>query len=366
MEETKVIYYIDDEDTPYMMKIMESPSKVTLKDFKAQLNRPYKKFYFRSTDDDIGTVKEEIANDDMSLPNVNGRVVCWVVTGEQGSQSGSDTGGSKEKLDSTKERDGDDVSLVSRSSRRYKPHRHHHRSHGHLRQRRRHRVGNAGDESAMSGTDFDTQTEFTSASYATTDLESVADTSDTVSRVSASTLTSLQPRRKVLTKHRPKRSMSMSTMTATSVTSASMQIVQVTLNMDTVNFLGISIVGQTSEDGGGGIFVGSVMKGGAVAADGRIEPGDMLLEVNEISFENMSNDDAVKALREIVQQPGPITLTVAKCWEPEPVVPHFEPRMEPIRPIDPSAWVQQTNQMHGLSSFCLSLSIPSHSLLCDS
>ena len=56
MEETKVIYYIDDEDTPYMMKIMESPSKVTLKDFKAQLNRPYKKFYFRSTDDDIGWV----------------------------------------------------------------------------------------------------------------------------------------------------------------------------------------------------------------------------------------------------------------------------------------------------------------------
>ena len=33
------------------------------------------------------------------------------------------------------------------------------------------------------------------------------------------------------------------------------------LSTDTVNFLGISIVGQTSEDGAGGIFVGSVMKG---------------------------------------------------------------------------------------------------------
>ena len=43
---------------------------------------------------------------------------------------------------------------------------------------------------------------------------------------------------------------------------------------------------------------------GAVAADGRIEPGDMLLEVNDISFENMSNDDAVRTLREIVQHPG--------------------------------------------------------------
>ena len=43
---------------------------------------------------------------------------------------------------------------------------------------------------------------------------------------------------------------------------------------------------------------------GAVAADGRIEPGDMLLEVNDICFESMSNDDAVRTLREIVQHPG--------------------------------------------------------------
>ena len=38
------------------------------------------------------------------------------------------------------------------------------------------------------------------------------------------------------------------------------------------------------------------MKGGAVALDGRIEPGDMILQVNDRSFENMSNDDAVRAL----------------------------------------------------------------------
>jgi len=43
---------------------------------------------------------------------------------------------------------------------------------------------------------------------------------------------------------------------------------------------------------------------GAVAADGRIEPGDMLLEVNEVNFENMTNDDAVRTLRDIVQTPG--------------------------------------------------------------
>lgn len=43
---------------------------------------------------------------------------------------------------------------------------------------------------------------------------------------------------------------------------------------------------------------------GAVAQDGRIEPGDMILEVNGVSFENMSNDDAVRTLREAVTKPG--------------------------------------------------------------
>merc|ERR1711949_76062 len=86
----------------------------------------------------------------------------------------------------------------------------------------------------------------------------------------------------------------------------SLNIITVTLNMDTVNFLGISIVGQSNQGGDGGIYVGSIMKGGAVALDGRIEPGDMILQVNDINFENMTNDDAVRVLRDVVQKPGPI------------------------------------------------------------
>lgn len=43
---------------------------------------------------------------------------------------------------------------------------------------------------------------------------------------------------------------------------------------------------------------------GAVALDRRIEPGDMILEVNDISFENLSNDEAVRVLREVVQKNG--------------------------------------------------------------
>jgi len=41
----------------------------------------------------------------------------------------------------------------------------------------------------------------------------------------------------------------------------SLNIITVSLNMDTVNYLGISIVGQSNKGGDGGIYVGSIMKG---------------------------------------------------------------------------------------------------------
>jgi hypothetical protein len=37
----------------------------------------------------------------------------------------------------------------------------------------------------------------------------------------------------------------------------------------------------------------------------------MILQVNDISFEGLSNDDAVKILRETVQQPGYVYLSIA-------------------------------------------------------
>lgn len=114
---------------------------------------------------------------------------------------------------------------------------------------------------------------------------------------------------------------------------------------------------------------------GAVALDGRIEPGDMILQVNDINFENMSNDEAVKVLREVVQKPGyvcliyqcikisinelqdynmiinvifrPIKLVVAKCWDPNPKGYFTIPRTEPVRPIDPGAWVAHTAAIRG-------------------
>ncbi len=44
--------------------------------------------------------------------------------------------------------------------------------------------------------------------------------------------------------------------------------------------------------------------GGAVALDGRIEAGDMILQVNDRSFENLTNDEAVAVLRDAVTRKG--------------------------------------------------------------
>lgn len=67
--------------------------------------------------------------------------------------------------------------------------------------------------------------------------------------------------------------------------------------------------------------------------------------MNDVNFENMTNDEAVRVLREVVQKPGPIKLVVAKCWDPNPKGYFTIPRTEPVRPIDPGAWVAHTQAL---------------------
>ena len=51
----------------------------------------------------------------------------------------------------------------------------------------------------------------------------------------------------------------------------SLNVMTVELDLEKHKFLGISIVGQNNESGDGGIYIGSIMKGGAVAATHRRE-----------------------------------------------------------------------------------------------
>ncbi|XP_064643211.1 segment polarity protein dishevelled homolog DVL-3-like isoform X4 [Lineus longissimus] len=377
--ETKIIYHIDDEDTPYLIKLSVPADRVTLGDFKNALNRPNYKFFFKSMDDDFGVVKEEIVDDETHLPCFNGRVVSWLVPAEssasdtQSQCTESQTGdiqlptervggigdsrppsfhanagpGSRElenePCDTCTETESVISSRRDRHSHRGGRPTHKDRFHsdgpkvnGHSRLDRLRERGHFDTSSSVLTSDIETTSFF----------DSEDDTSSRFSTATEQTRSSKYGRhRRRRRRHRLPPISRASSFSSITDSTMSLNIITVTVNLDTVNFLGISIVGQSNKGGDGGIYVGSIMKGGAIAQDGRIEPGDMILEVNGISFENMSNDDAVRTLREAVQKPGPITLVVAKCWDPNPKGYFTIPRQEPVRPIDPSAWVAHTTAM---------------------
>uniref|UniRef100_A0A8C1C833 Dishevelled segment polarity protein 3b n=2 Tax=Cyprinus carpio TaxID=7962 RepID=A0A8C1C833_CYPCA len=352
MAETKIIYHLDEQETPYLIKLPIPAEDVTLADFKNVLNKPNYKFFFKSMDDDFGVVKEEISDDNAKLPCFNGRVVSWLVSadGSHGSDGGSVCADSQADLPPPLERTGGigdsrppsfqsvtpqlSLSVVrdrDREKERERPrrkdtHDHGGRMNGHSRPERRPEIAGYESCSTLMSSELDTTSFFDS------------EEEDSTSRFSSSTEQSTSSR--LMRRHRRRRR---------KPKAPRMERVRLQINLRSFkyNFLGISIVGQSNERGDGGIYIGSIMKGGAVAADGRIEPGDMLLQVNDINFENMSNDDAVRVLREIVHKPGPITLTVAKCWDPNPRSCFTLPRSEPIRPIDPAAWVSHTAAMTG-------------------
>ncbi|XP_025049541.1 segment polarity protein dishevelled homolog DVL-2 [Alligator sinensis] len=428
--ETKVIYHLDEEETPYLVKIAVPAERITLGHVKAALNRPGAKYFFKSMDQDFGVVKEEISDDNARLPCFNGRVVSWLVSSETPQAEPAPvpaeprpdpsppppplpplpverTSGigdsrppsfhpnvscSRENLDHETETE----SVVS--LRRDRPRRRESTEHG-----GGHRLnGQSRLERHLAG--YESSSTLLTSEIETTSLCDSDD--DAMSRCGGGAqmseffgLASLGGEQGLVVggglgvwtpgfsgkgeglggwelgrlgflgrewglvvrvggaggwtpgfsaaldgESGLRGSSSFSSVTDSTM---SLNIITVTLNMEKYNFLGISIVGQSNERGDGGIYIGSIMKGGAVAADGRIEPGDMLLQVNDINFENMSNDDAVRVLREIVHKPGPIVLTVAKCWDPSPQGYFTLPRNEPIQPIDPAAWVSHSAALTG-------------------
>ncbi|XP_015446474.1 segment polarity protein dishevelled homolog DVL-1 isoform X3 [Pteropus alecto] len=343
MAETKIIYHMDEEETPYLVKLPVAPERVTLADFKNVLsNRPVHayKFFFKSMDQDFGVVKEEISADNARLPCFNGRVVSWLVlaegahsdAGSQATDGHTDLPPPLERMggigDSrppsfhpnvSSSRDGMDnetgtESMVSHRRERARRRNREEavRTNGHPRGDRRRDLGLPPDSASTV-----LSSELESSSFIDSDEDG------STSRLSSSTEQSTSSR--LIRKHKRRRRKQRlrqtdraSSFSSITDSTMSLNIITVTLNMERHHFLGISIVGQSNDRGDGGIYIGSIMKGGAVAADGRIEPGDMLLQVNDVNFENMSNDDAVRVLREIVSQTGPISLTVAKCWDPTP------------------------------------------------
>ncbi|CAL8348226.1 unnamed protein product [Arctogadus glacialis] len=382
MGDTRVIYHLDGQETPYLVRLSVPADRVTLGDFRSAINKPNYKFFFKSVDVDFGVVKEEITDDNAKLPCYNGRVISWLVAGDGvepedltseapptpplappplertgglgdsrppsfHASAGNHEAGERGERPSGRE----DLEREGKRERRLEREKDQQRDG--KRERLRPRDGRHLHPQLPEGAepgDGDSSSSLLSSQLETTSFSGEEDSGD--SRLSQSTEQSdshrvrrHRRRRRMEEKPHMERSESQSSVTGSSL---SLNILSVTLNTERYAFLGVSLVGQSSARGDGGVYIGSIMKGGAVAADGRIEPGDMLLQVNDITFENMTNDEAVRVLRDVVHKPGPITLTVVKCWDPQPENCFTLARSEPVRPIDPAAWVSHTAAMTGL------------------
>ncbi|XP_053307673.1 dixin isoform X2 [Spea bombifrons] len=76
---TKVLYFTDRSLTPFMVNIPKRLGEVTLKDFKAAIDREGNhRYHFKALDPEFGTVKEEVFHDDDIVPGWEGKIVAWV------------------------------------------------------------------------------------------------------------------------------------------------------------------------------------------------------------------------------------------------------------------------------------------------
>ncbi|VDO21663.1 unnamed protein product, partial [Haemonchus placei] len=129
--------------------------------------------------------------------------------------------------------------------------------------------------------------------------------------------------------------------TISSITESSLslpRILEVNLSMRSTPYLGIS-VGSFQ----GSILVSEILPDGAVAKDGRIEVGDQIVQVNNRSFENLTEAQAVRVLREVAAAKKPLTLFVAKYSRGNDYDPLSTLASETL-PLDVSLWVQTARQ----------------------
>lgn len=81
--------------------------------------------------------------------------------------------------------------------------------------------------------------------------------------------------------------------------------------------LGISVKGKTSGSQDLGIFIKTVIHGGAASRDGRLRTNDQLLNVNGVSLLHQTNAEAMETLRKAMYHtegpvPGNYTLTISR------------------------------------------------------
>lgn len=232
--ETKLCIIIDSK-TPIIMKVPLPSESITLGQFKKFTSLTQDgvyKFYFKSQDSEFGVVKEEVVEDDSSLPVDGDRIVAWVIS------------------------------------------------------------NNANNQSSLFG--FEGSPEYNQINNGTINQDR-----DTTNFRCGRMHNDLPTDRNIYLKN---------TQLNDSV------YVKVQLKLDNYNFLGLTLVGPSDENGSsdGGIHVGEIAKDSVVEQDGRIDIGDRIIEINGLDVRDMRNDDAVAIFRSCVERRGAINLVLQR------------------------------------------------------
>ncbi|VDM44643.1 unnamed protein product [Toxocara canis] len=337
---TKVYYYLDD-NTPYLSVIPVPESEITLGDFKKVFTRKGYKYFCKQLDKAIGCeVKVEIRDDSSKLQkSANGLIELVLLSTTTPSGTLPRTVVRKVTQNGGEEREPEESNMRKRRSLYDLT------GNAAVNGERPKGVGHGSIRN--SNEDSITASSLSTVISSIFTINSVACSSayggiPAVGTSGGATIKAHRQRRPRKERYRKAYVPStISSITESSLTSLSLPRIDVVkLPMTNGAFLGISVL---SHDGG--IFVSDIIKGGAVALDGRIEVGDQIVQVNRSSFENFTDAQAVQLLRQAAVSRRPITLYVAK--RPCNADSHSDVLSglaSETLPIDISLWVESAKQ----------------------
>ncbi|KAK6042643.1 DIX domain protein, partial [Cooperia oncophora] len=336
--ETKVYYYLDDDATPFVSVLPVPPDLATLRDFKKVFTKKGFKYFCKGLDADIKReVKIELTDDSSPLKrSSNGLFELFLHS----------CGGTVPRSGTLPRRGQNDymcdVDPIDKRGRR--------RSLANLD------LLDASESthpaSSVGGTIVSRRAGEHLAELYTSNSENFYKYDDSA-RFSATASSSLyeplcanggyndggKVRRRKPRKERFRKAYvpsTISSITESSMTSLSLpRILEVNLSMRSTPYLGIS-VGSFQ----GSILVSEILPDGAVAKDGRIEVGDQIVQVNNRSFENLTEAQAVRVLREVAAAKN-FVCCVAKILAGKRCMIHLSTlAIRKTLPLECSLWVQ--------------------------
>ncbi|XP_072475371.1 pro-interleukin-16 [Notamacropus eugenii] len=164
---------------------------------------------------------------------------------------------------------------------------------------------------------------------------------------------------------RPSRSLSTAQLTQPPAGLQASVISNIVLMKGQAKGLGFSIVGgKDSIYGPIGIYVKTIFAGGAAAADGRLQEGDEILELNGESMDGLTHNDALQKFKQAKR--GLLTLTVRTSLSaPHSVSNYFSPQL--CRSLSSSTCITKENSSFGLenSSFSANTAKPNDRIIME-